>query len=66
MHEQEISSQSIGPHAPGASGEDDLQAHWRRVVGRRSFLRGVGLAGPAALPGSALLAGAHRLGLHTC
>jgi hypothetical protein len=37
--------------------EEDLQAHWRRVVGRRSFLKGVGLAGAAALPGSALLSG---------
>ena len=35
--------------------DDDLQAQWRRVVGRRSFLKGVGLAGAAALPGSALL-----------
>jgi hypothetical protein len=39
-----------------ASTEDDLDAHWRRVVGRRSFLKGVGLAGAAAVPGSALLA----------
>src|SRR3954451_14753622 len=36
--------------------EDDVQAHWQRVVGRRSFLKGVGLAGAAALPGSALFA----------
>jgi hypothetical protein len=36
--------------------EDDVQAQWRRVVGRRSFLKGVGLAGAAAVPGSALLA----------
>jgi hypothetical protein len=35
---------------------DDVQAQWRRVVGRRSFLRGVGLAGAAAIPGSALFA----------
>ena len=39
----------------GTTAEDDLQAHWRRVVGRRSFLKGVGLAGAAALPGGALL-----------
>jgi hypothetical protein len=39
-----------------ASVDDDVQAHWQRVVGRRSFLRGVGLAGAAALPGSALFA----------
>jgi hypothetical protein len=36
--------------------EDDVQAQWRRVVGRRSFLKGVGLAGVAAVPGSALFA----------
>jgi hypothetical protein len=36
--------------------EGDLSEQWRRVVGRRSFLRGVGLAGAAALPGGALLA----------
>src|SRR3954468_17524071 len=36
--------------------DDDLHAHWQRVVGRRSFLKGVGLAGAAALPGSALFA----------
>jgi Ferritin-like domain len=35
----------------------ELQAHWRRVVGRRSFLGGVGLAAAAAVPGSALFAG---------
>ena len=36
--------------------QDELQAQWRRVVGRRSFLKGVGLAGAAAVPGSALFA----------
>ncbi len=35
----------------------DLDAHWRRVVGRRSFLKGVGMAGATAVPGSALFAG---------
>ncbi len=39
------------------SAEDDVQAE-RRLAGRRSFLKGVGLAGVAALPGSALLASA--------
>jgi hypothetical protein len=37
--------------------EEELRAQWRRVVGRRSFLRGVGLAGAAVVPGSALFAG---------
>src|SRR4051812_7915431 len=39
---------------PPASTEDDMHTLWQRVVGRRSFLKGVGLAGAAALPGSAL------------
>jgi ferritin-like protein len=39
---------------PPASSEDDMHTLWQRVVGRRSFLKGVGLAGAAALPGSAL------------
>jgi ferritin-like protein len=38
---------------PGAV-DDGVDALWQRVVGRRSFLKGVGLAGAAALPGSAL------------
>ena len=38
-----------------AAAEDDLQAQWRRVVGRRSFLKVVGLAGAVAVPGGALL-----------
>jgi Ferritin-like domain len=36
--------------------QDDLGAKWQGVVGRRSFLKGVGLAGAAAVPGSALFA----------
>ncbi len=40
-----------------ASVEDDLQAKWSRVLGRRSFLKGVGVAGAAALPASAMLTG---------
>ena len=56
MQTQGISSTCGGDVPPQAPSEDDLQAHWRRVVGRRSFLKGVGLAGAAALPGSALLA----------
>jgi hypothetical protein len=36
--------------------QDDVHALWQRVVGRRSFLKGVGVAGAAALPGSAMFA----------
>jgi hypothetical protein len=39
-----------------APSDVELEAKWRQVVGRRSFLRGVGLAGAAALPGGAILA----------
>jgi hypothetical protein len=56
MQTQDTSS-SAPRRAPAALPDDDLQAHWRRVVGRRSFLKGVGLASAAALPGSALFAG---------
>jgi hypothetical protein len=38
------------PKAP----EEDLYTLWQRVVGRRSFLKGVGVAGAAALPATAL------------
>ncbi len=42
---------------PVAPSDDELDARWREVVGRRSFLRGVGLAGAAAaVPGGAVLA----------
>jgi Ferritin-like domain len=39
------------------STDEDRQGHWSRAVGRRSFLKGVGLAGAAALPASALFTG---------
>ena len=47
---------SVAPTAahPPASPDADVDALWQRVVGRRSFLKGVGLAGAAVLPGSAL------------
>ncbi|MEA2212660.1 MAG: hypothetical protein QOF83_2608 [Solirubrobacteraceae bacterium] len=50
---------SVGPSADApdvAPLDQDLESKWRRVVGRRSFLKGVGVAGAAALPGSALFA----------
>jgi hypothetical protein len=37
-------------------GEPDATGRWQGVSGRRSFLKGLGLAGAATLPGSALLA----------
>src|SRR5262250_424741 len=35
---------------------DSLSSAWNRVVGRRSFLHGIGLAGAAAVPTGQLLA----------
>src|SRR5258708_9422164 len=35
---------------------DDVQANWQRLVRRRSFLRGVGMAGAAVLPAGKLFA----------
>jgi hypothetical protein len=42
---------------PPTSTDDDVLTSWQRVVGRRSFLKGVALAGAAAVPGSALFTG---------
>ena len=54
--EQYVSVRSSAD-APGpASVDQDLEDKWRSVVGRRSFLKGVGLVGAAAIPGSALFA----------
>ena len=49
-----MTSEARGAYAPHE--EDDVQGHWRRVVGRRSFLKGVGVASAATIPGSALFA----------
>jgi hypothetical protein len=56
MHEQPSSAVTTEAHP--TSVEDGGESSWQRVAGRRSFLKGLGLAGAAALPGSALLAGA--------
>jgi hypothetical protein len=53
MHNQRIAS---ALPAEAQNTQDGVQSQWNRVVGRRSFLKGVGLAGAAMLPGSALLA----------
>lgn len=55
MHQD--TSAGVPAGAQNRAGDDDLHAHRQRVVGRRSFLKGVGLAGAAAVPGSALFAG---------
>ena len=57
MHSQDHTPSWIDDGGSGAPADEGLEAHWRRVVGRRSFLKGVGLAGAAAIPGSALLTG---------
>ena len=35
---------------------DDVQANWQRVVRRRSFLQGIGVAGATMLPAAKLFA----------
>jgi hypothetical protein len=45
-------ARSVGPV------EESLQLRWNRVVGRRSFLKGVGAAGAAALSGGVFTSGA--------
>jgi hypothetical protein len=49
-------SSAAQTEARSASVEDDVRVHWQGVAGRRSFLKGLGLAGAAVLPGSALFA----------
>jgi hypothetical protein len=50
-----MSNQPIDAQPPLAV-EDAVHTQWRRVVGRRSFLRGVGVAAAATVPGGALFA----------
>jgi hypothetical protein len=49
---------SIPEHAPKQ--EQDVHSKWTRVLGRRSFVRGIGLAGTAALPAGKLFADGDR------
>jgi hypothetical protein len=53
MHTNDTSSST----GPAAVGEENTQPDWTGSLARRSFLKGVGLAGVAVLPGGALLAG---------
>ena len=52
---EEISTITRPEGRPPTSLGADVHELWQRVIGRRSFLKGVGLAGAAALPGSGLL-----------
>ncbi len=54
MKKHDPNSTATSETAPSAV--QDLQSHWLGVVGRRGFLMGVGAAGAATVPGSALLA----------
>ena len=56
MNKQDLSSAGLADAQNPVAADDDLDAKWRQAVGRRSFLKGVGLAGAAAVPGSALFA----------
>ena len=54
--------EDVRPGAPSenTAQEQELQALWQRVVGRRSFLKQAGVAGAAALSASALSVSAQR------
>ncbi|HVI18585.1 MAG TPA: hypothetical protein VM712_09405, partial [Gaiellales bacterium] len=54
MQEDASITTDDGPEVTTA--EEDLGGHWNRVIGRRAFLRGAGVAGATALTGSGLLA----------
>jgi hypothetical protein len=56
MQTQKITPAPIEENGSGAPRDAELQEQWRCVVGRRSFLKGLGVAGAAAPLGSALLA----------
>jgi hypothetical protein len=60
MSRSEVSSVGATDPQDRMSADQDLEARWRDVVGRRSFLKGVGLAGAAAVPGAALFASEAR------
>jgi hypothetical protein len=55
MHEHHIPA-TISTDDGQRASPQDVRAAWQKVVGRRSFLKGVGAAGVAAVPGSALFA----------
>jgi hypothetical protein len=55
MHTHDVNPRANEQDSSAPWTDADLQTQWRRVVGRRSFLKGIGLAGAATLPGSALL-----------
>src|SRR5713101_7373680 len=50
-----VVSETNSPETMLASTEEDVQRHWQGVVKRRSFLKGLGIAG-AALSAGTLLA----------
>ena len=56
MHEHHIPATVSADEGRTAPSDAELRAAWGNVVGRRSFLKGVGLAGVAAVPGGALFA----------
>jgi hypothetical protein len=55
MTRQLVSSTDLADPDQATPIAGDLHAQWQRVVGRRAFLKGVGLAGAAVVPGVALL-----------
>jgi hypothetical protein len=56
MRRSGVSSAGVTDPEGRIRADEALEGRWRDVVGRRSFLKGVGLAGAAAVPGAALFA----------
>ena len=56
MKTEHISSDDSSETRTASPAKEDVQANWQRVVRRRSFLRGIGAAGAAALPAGKLFA----------
>src|SRR6202165_4244584 len=55
MQKQDISS-TVSVETEHTASAEEVDARWHKAVVRRSFLKGVGLASAAVLPGSALFA----------
>ena len=53
---KKLSSRDSSKTQTQSTATDDVQANWQRVVRRRSFLQGIGMAGAAALPAGKLFA----------
>src|SRR6202040_3246739 len=56
MKKENVTSGDSSETRTASTAIDDVQGNWQRVVRRRSFLHGIGIAGAAVLPASKLFA----------